>query len=96
MTCAISSFKPDNSCLLKLVEKDYIKSAHDVSLGGIITAISKMCIKGNKGIKLNKSKNFMSEIEYFFSELVIGSKVKIAPVRDAKIKNKEVAAAKLK
>jgi phosphoribosylformylglycinamidine synthase len=60
--------KNNGETLLKLVEKDYIKSAHDVSLGGIITAISKMCIKGNKGIKLNKSKNFMSEIEYFFSE----------------------------
>ena len=31
---------------LKLIENDYVKSAHDVSLGGIITAITKMCIKG--------------------------------------------------
>jgi phosphoribosylformylglycinamidine synthase len=27
-----------------------------------------MCIKGNKGIKFEKSKNFMSDIEYYFSE----------------------------
>ena len=27
-----------------------------------------MCIKGNKGIQLKKSKNLMSEIEYFFAE----------------------------
>ena len=54
--------------LLDLIEKNYIKSAHDVSLGGIIIAISKMCIKGNKGIQLKKSKNLMSEIEYFFAE----------------------------
>ena len=27
-----------------------------------------MCIKGDKGIKLNKSKSLMSQIEYFFSE----------------------------
>ena len=27
-----------------------------------------MCIKGNKGIKLKKTKNLMNEIEYFFSE----------------------------
>ena len=45
-----------------------IKSAHDVSLGGIITAISKMCIKGNKGINLKKPKYLISDIEYFFSE----------------------------
>jgi len=27
-----------------------------------------MCIKGNKGIKLEKSKNIINDIEYFFSE----------------------------
>ena len=27
-----------------------------------------MCIKGNKGIELKKSKNLINEIEYFFSE----------------------------
>ena len=60
--------KNNGESLLNLVEKDYIKSAHDVSLGGIITAISKMCIKGNKGIKLTKSKSLMNEIEYLFAE----------------------------
>ena len=34
----------------------------------MITAISKMCIKGDKGIELKKSKNLINEIEYFFSE----------------------------
>ena len=60
--------KNNGQCLLNLMEKGYIKSAHDVSLGGLLTAISKMCIKGNKGIKFNKSKNFINDIEYFFSE----------------------------
>jgi phosphoribosylformylglycinamidine synthase len=60
--------KNNGESLLNLIEKDYIKSAHDVSLGGILTAISKMCIKGNKGIKLEKSKNLMNDFEYFFSE----------------------------
>ena len=32
--------------------KVLIVSCHDVSLGGILTAVSKMCIKGNKGIKI--------------------------------------------
>ena len=27
-----------------------------------------MCIKGNKGIQLKKSKNLLNEIEYLFSE----------------------------
>jgi phosphoribosylformylglycinamidine synthase len=60
--------KNNGESLLNLIEKNYIKSAHDISLGGIITAISRMCIKGNKGIKLNKSKNLINEIEYLFAE----------------------------
>ena len=60
--------KNNGETLLKLIENDYIKSAHDVSLGGIITAISKMCIRGNKGINLKKPKFLINEIEYFFAE----------------------------
>ena len=60
--------KNNGVSLLNLIEKDYVKSAHDVSIGGILTAVSKMCIKGNKGIKLEKSKNLMNDIEYFFAE----------------------------
>ena len=60
--------KNNGETLLDLIEKDYVKSAHDVSLGGIITAISKMCIKGGKGIELKIPKYLINEIEYFFSE----------------------------
>ena len=60
--------KNNGQSLLSLINKDYIKSAHDVSLGGIITALSKMCIKGNKGIKLNKLKNLINEIDFLFAE----------------------------
>ena len=54
--------------LLKLIEQDLIKSAHDVSLGGLIMGISKMCIKGDIGIELKKPKSLLNEFEYFFSE----------------------------
>ena len=60
--------KNNGESLLNLIQKGHIKSAHDISLGGIITAVSKMAIKGNKGIKFNKSKNLISEIDYLFSE----------------------------
>jgi phosphoribosylformylglycinamidine synthase len=60
--------KNHGETILKLVENNYIKSAHDVSLGGIITGISKMCFKGNMGIELKKPKSLLSEFEYFFSE----------------------------
>ena len=45
-----------------------MKSAHDVFLGGIISDLSKMCIKGSKGIKLNKLKNLINEIDFLFAE----------------------------
>ncbi len=60
--------KNNGESLLDLIEKGYVKSAHDVSLGGLLVAVSKMCIKGNKGIKFKKTKNLMNEIEYFFAE----------------------------
>jgi phosphoribosylformylglycinamidine synthase II len=60
--------KNNGLTLLNLIENNFIKSAHDISLGGIITAISKMCIKGNKGIQIKKPKFLINEIEYFFAE----------------------------
>ena len=60
--------KNNGETLLKLVDNNLIKSAHDVSLGGIITAVAKMCIKGNKGINLKKPKYLINEMEYFFAE----------------------------
>jgi phosphoribosylformylglycinamidine synthase subunit PurL len=60
--------KNNGETLLKLIDTGYIKSAHDVSIGGIITAVAKMCIKGNKGINLKKPKYLINEIEYYFAE----------------------------
>ncbi len=60
--------KNNGETLLKLIENNLIKSAHDVSLGGIITSVSKMCIKGKKGINIKKPKYLINEIEYFFAE----------------------------
>ena len=54
--------------LLKLNDLDLVVSCHDVSLGGILTAVSKMCIKGNKGIKINSLKGLTNKFEYFFAE----------------------------
>ena len=51
--------------LLKLIDNNFIKSAHDVSLGGIITAVSKMCIKGNKGVNLKKPNFLIMKLSIF-------------------------------
>ena len=60
--------KNNGEILLKLIDGGLIKSAHDVSLGGILTAVCKMCFKGNKGIDLKKNKHLIKEIEYYFAE----------------------------
>jgi len=60
--------KNNGETILKLIEEGLIESAHDISLGGIIIALSKMCIKGNKGVKLNKLKSLINKFQYFFGE----------------------------
>jgi len=60
--------KNNGETILKLIDKKFIKSAHDVSLGGIITALSKMCIKGKKGATLKKPNSLINQFEYLFGE----------------------------
>ncbi len=60
--------KNNGETLLKLIDNNLIKCAHDVSLGGIITAATKMCIKGKKGINIKKPKYLINQIEYLFAE----------------------------
>jgi phosphoribosylformylglycinamidine synthase len=60
--------KNNGETILKLIKEGLINSAHDVSLGGIITAVSKMAIKGKKGFKLNKHKVLMNKFDYYFGE----------------------------
>jgi phosphoribosylformylglycinamidine synthase len=60
--------KNNGETILKLIDKKFIKSAHDVSLGGIITALSKMCIKGKKGATLKKPNYLINHFEYLFGE----------------------------
>ena len=54
--------------VLNLIEKKLIVSCHDISLGGLLAAVAKMCIKGNKGLKINKLKGLTNKYEYFFGE----------------------------
>tara|TARA_A100001011_G_scaffold153670_1_gene162106 strand:- start:2755 stop:4944 length:2190 start_codon:yes stop_codon:yes gene_type:complete len=60
--------KNNGETILKLIENEYIKSAHDVSLGGILMGITKMCINGDIGIEIKKPNSLLSKFEYFFSE----------------------------
>ena len=60
--------KNNGETILKLIDKKFIKATQDVSLGGIITALSKMCIKGKKGATFKKPNYLINQFEYLFGE----------------------------
>ena len=60
--------KNNGETVLNLIDQKLIVSCHDISLGGILVAVAKMSIKGNKGLKINSLKGLQNKFEYFFSE----------------------------
>ena len=60
--------KNNGETILKLINENLVMSCHDVSIGGILIALSKMCIKGNKGVKINSQISLLNKFNYFFSE----------------------------
>ena len=60
--------KNNGETILKLSNQNLIVSCHDISVGGILTALSKMCIKGNKGVKINSQLKLLNKFNYFFAE----------------------------
>ena len=60
--------KNNGETVLKLSNENLIVSCHDISIGGILTALSKMCIKGNKGAKINSQLKLLNKFNYFFAE----------------------------
>ena len=60
--------KNNGETILKLADDKLIISCHDISIGGILIALSKMCIRGNKGAKINPKIQHRNKFNYFFSE----------------------------
>ena len=60
--------KNNGENLLKLIDKNLILSSHDVSSGGLITAISEMVLSSNFGAKIYKPKKLTNLFKYFFGE----------------------------
>ena len=52
----------------ELIFKKLINAVHDISSGGIILALTEMCLKGNIGAKIKVPKSKMSLNEYLFGE----------------------------
>ena len=60
--------KNNGETVLRLMKEELIMACHDISVGGILTAIAKMCIKGNKGITIKPPKGLLNKFNYFFGE----------------------------
>ena len=59
-------FKDEN--VSYLINKKLILSAHDISEGGLLTALSEMSLSSNIGVKIEKPKKLTSLNQYFFGE----------------------------
>ncbi len=60
--------KNNGEAVLKLIKKDLIMSAHDVSNGGLLVSLCEMSIGSNLGAKILKPKKLRNMFEYFFGE----------------------------
>ena len=60
--------KNNGEAVLKLINENLIDSVHDISNGGLITALSEMSINSNFGARIEKPKKLNNLIEYFFGE----------------------------
>ena len=60
--------KNNGQMVLNLIKNDLVLSAHDVSSGGIIVALSEMSLSSNFGAKIEKPKKIRNLFEYFFGE----------------------------
>jgi len=66
----VNLFNEKNNGLIvrNLILKKLINSVHDVSSGGILVALSEMCISGNIGAKIKIPIDSISPHEYLFGE----------------------------
>ncbi len=60
--------KNNGQLILKLISKKLVNSVHDISSGGILMALSEMCIAGKIGAEIKISNNNVDPHEYFFAE----------------------------
>ncbi len=67
---AINLFNEKNNglAILNLVSKKLLNSIHDISSGGLILALSEMCISGKIGAKIKIPNTNIGKIEYLFGE----------------------------
>jgi phosphoribosylformylglycinamidine synthase subunit PurL len=60
--------KNNGENVLKLIQDNLVLSAHDISSGGLIVALSEMAISSNYGVCIQKPKKLSNLFQYFFGE----------------------------
>ena len=60
--------KNNGDTIIKLINKNLLRSAHDVSSGGLIIALAEMSISSSIGVNIIKPKRLKNIFEYFFGE----------------------------
>ncbi len=60
--------KNNGLTILNLISKKLLRSVHDISSGGILVALSEMCIQSNMGAIISVPKNNIKLHEYLFGE----------------------------
>ena len=60
--------KNNGLSLQNLIAKKLIKSAHDISSGGILVTLTEMCLSGNIGAKIKVPKDYINSHSYLFGE----------------------------
>jgi len=60
--------KNNGELIQNLISKKLVNSVHDISSGGILMALSEMCIGGNIGAKIKLPQNNVNPHEYLFGE----------------------------
>ena len=60
--------KNNGLAVLDLIKKRLVNSVHDISSGGILVALSEMCILGKIGAKIKIPQNNLEKHQYLFGE----------------------------
>jgi len=55
-------------CVKQLIQKNLLKSVHDISHGGIIISLAEMCMSGSMGCKIELININLNKIHYLFGE----------------------------
>ena len=61
--------KNNGEAVLSLMNKNLVLSAHDVSSGGLIVALSEMSMSSKIGVKIERPNKLNNIFEYFFGEV---------------------------